>query len=140
MASLATLFSLSNPISSFCRASPFPNPPVLLHIPTSPPKQRRGTALVAHAGPTTNSILFAIALPTSLLAVTILAALKMGDKLDRDWLEEMAKNEALKEVEEDDDEDSNDNDDGVGEEDSVETSVQEEPALSRARNRPKREA
>nr|KYP41049.1 hypothetical protein KK1_037572 [Cajanus cajan] len=81
------------------------------------------------------SILFAVALPSSLLGVTILAALRMGDKLDRDWLEEMAKNEAALEIDEYDDDD--DDDDGGGQEESSAETYVRQPAL---RNRPKREA
>lgn len=46
----------------------------------------------------------------------------------------MAMNEAIMEADEDDDEDDNEDDD------DMKACVQEEPALPRARNRPKREA
>ncbi|ESW21011.1 hypothetical protein PHAVU_005G033400 [Phaseolus vulgaris] len=137
---MATFFSVYNPISqpsafaSF-RAKPFFNsPPLRIHAAA---RKRRSTVAAARAGPSTKSILFAIALPSSLLAVTIFAALRMGDKLDREWREEIAKNEAAKELEGYDD-----SDDG-SEDDSIETYVQEEPALQEEptlRNRPKREA
>ncbi|KAK7401304.1 hypothetical protein VNO78_12676 [Psophocarpus tetragonolobus] len=153
---MATLFCVSNPIShsspsfvSSMRAPPFFYSPALR---IAGDRRRRGSAMAARAGPSTSSILFAIALPSSLLAVTILAALKMGDRLDRQWLEEMAKTEALKELEEysDDDNDEDDDDDISTEDDNMETYVQEEPALQaepvlqeepalpHTRNRPKR--
>ncbi|TKY49647.1 hypothetical protein E2542_SST27086 [Spatholobus suberectus] len=140
---MATLFCVSNPIShpsafASLRTPPFFNSPPL-RVPAGG-RKRRGSAVAARAGPSLNSVLFAIALPSSLLAVTVLAALRMGDKLDREWLEEVARNEASMELDEYDDDDDHNNDDGSGEEDSMETFVQEEPALSHARNRPKREA
>ncbi|RDY07415.1 hypothetical protein CR513_08477, partial [Mucuna pruriens] len=150
---MATLFfCVSNPIShssafASLRVPPFFNSPTL-RIPGSG-RTRRGSAVAARAGPSTSSILFAIALPSSLLGVTILAALRIGNKLDREWLEEMAKNEALKEDDEYDDDDDNDNDDDDNDnkkDDIMKTHVreepadQEEPALPHARNRPKREA
>ncbi|BAT93458.1 hypothetical protein LR48_Vigan05g013000 [Vigna angularis] len=140
---MATFFSVSNPISqpssfaSFSAAPFFNTPPLRIHAGS---RKRRSTAVVARAGPNTKSILFAIALPSSLLAVTIFSALRMGDKLDQDWREEMAKMEAAKELDEYDD-----SDDG-SQDDSMETYVQEEPALKEeptlphTRNRPKREA
>jgi len=85
-------FTVSNPISqpfafaSF-RATAFFNPPPLSIYAAA--RKRRGTAVAARAGPSTKSILFAIALPSSLLAVTIFAALRMGDKLDQEWREEV---------------------------------------------------
>ncbi|KAL2337108.1 hypothetical protein Fmac_011554 [Flemingia macrophylla] len=145
---MGTLLCVSNPMLAFASLrlrAPLLKSPVV-GIPAGG-RNRRGSAVAARAGPTMKSILFAIALPSSLLGVTILAALRMGDKLDRDWLLEMAKNEAAMEIDEfddeNDDEDNDDNNDnGVDEINSTETYVQqparqEEPAL---RNRPKREA
>ncbi|KAG5049285.1 hypothetical protein JHK85_010388 [Glycine max] len=76
--------------------------------------------MAARTGPSTSCILFAIVLPSFLLRITILAALRMGDKLDQDWLEEKPKQEmkALMELEKYDDDDS---DDGDTEEDNMET-------------------
>ncbi|XP_054816585.1 uncharacterized protein LOC129316277 [Prosopis cineraria] len=95
-------------------------------------KPRRLT-VVTRAGPSSSSYFFAFALPFSLLAITIVASWRIGDRLDREFLEEMAMNEAIMEADDDDD----DNDDEEGE---IETYKQEEPALPRLRNRPKREA
>lgn len=84
---------------------------------------------MTRAGPNTSSYLFAFAVPFSLLAVTIFTSIKIADKLDRDFLEEVAINQAIREAEE--------------ESDDVEISVEEivqEPVLPRTRNRPKREA
>ncbi|XP_020240573.1 uncharacterized protein LOC109819296 [Cajanus cajan] len=133
---MGTLLRVSTPISAFAsfrlRAPPVNSPALCIH---GGGRSRRGSAAGARAGPTMKSILFAVALPSSLLGVTILAALRMGDKLDRDWLEEMAKNEAALEIDEYDDDD--DDDDGGGQEESSAETYVRQPAL---RNRPKREA
>ncbi|KAK7271564.1 hypothetical protein RJT34_27572 [Clitoria ternatea] len=137
---MATLFCVSNPIApplalASPGATPFPNFSSLRLA--GGRRKARGSAVAARAGPSTTSIAFAIALPTSLLAVTVLASIRMADKLDQDWLEEVAKNEAFMEADEDDDDDDYDEDDYDNEDDDIETY---EPALPQARNRPKREA
>ncbi|WJX36777.1 hypothetical protein P8452_24618 [Trifolium repens] len=134
---MATLFLISNPIShttnSFTfrslRTPPSHNspPPLLLTACRRP----RGATVLTRAGANASSYAFAIALPLSLLTITVFTALRIGQKLDQDFYEEMAKNEAIMEVDEDE-EDDNDVD--------VETYLQEEPVLPRGRNRPKREA
>ncbi|XP_027341636.1 zinc finger protein castor homolog 1 [Abrus precatorius] len=144
---MATWFCFSNPTISHpfafasLRVPPFPNSPALRF--TAGGRKSRGSAVVTRAGPSTTSIVFAIALPLSLLAVTVLASVRMADKLDQQWLEELAKNEATMEVDDrDDDEDDedDDNDDYDNKEDIIEAFVQEELSLPRARNRPRREA
>ncbi|KAI3425606.1 uncharacterized protein J3R85_010127 [Psidium guajava] len=85
----------------------------------------RGVRLVARAGPSSSSYAFAFVVPLSLLVVTIFASIKIADKLDRDFLEELAINQAIKDADEGDDD---------------EVSLKEKPVLSRTRNRPKREA
>ncbi|XP_068329162.1 uncharacterized protein [Pyrus communis] len=89
-----------------------------------PGRQTRGLAVVTRAGPTTSQYVFAFVLPLSLIAVTVFTSIRVADKLDRDFLEEMAINQAIRETDED------------GEADS---SIEEKPALPRTRNRPKRE-
>ncbi|KAK9283463.1 hypothetical protein L1049_011708 [Liquidambar formosana] len=90
-------------------------------------QKTRGVRVVTRAGPSTSSYVFAFVLPFSLLAITIFASVKIADKLDREFLEDLAINEAIREAE--------------GEEDGdVGISLEEEPALPRTRNRPKREA
>ncbi|KAF8022242.1 hypothetical protein BT93_G2396 [Corymbia citriodora subsp. variegata] len=81
--------------------------------------------LVARAGPSTSSYVFAFVFPLSLLVTTVFASIKIADKLDRDFLEELAINQAIKDADEDDD---------------AEVSLEEKPVPSRTRNRPKREA
>ncbi|KAK7325357.1 hypothetical protein VNO77_29519 [Canavalia gladiata] len=137
---MATLFCVSNPtishpLTSFAslRAPPIPNSPALRF--TAGRQKARDSAVAVRAGPSTSSIAFSIALPLSLLAVTVIASVRMADKLDQQWLEEMANNEALMEDDEEDDYTDDDN-----EKDDLETYVQEEPALPSARHRPKREA
>lgn len=80
---------------------------------------------MTRAGPSSTSYIFAFVFPLSLLAITIFTSIRIADKLDKKFYEEMAINEAIREDEE---EDSNS---GI--------SVKEEPALPRTRNRPKRE-
>ncbi|CAJ2639013.1 uncharacterized protein LOC123918461 [Trifolium pratense] len=134
---MATLFLISNPIFHTTNSFTFPSlrtppsrnsPPPLLHASCRRP---RSATVVTRAGANASSYAFAIALPLSLLAVTVFTALRIGQKLDQDFYEEMAKNEAIMEIDEDE-EDDNDVD--------VETYLEEEPVLPRGRNRPKREA
>lgn len=89
--SMATLFLVSNPIAHTftfpsLRAPPFRNSPAILHVGRRRP---RGSTLATRAGPSTSSYVFAIALPLSLLAVTVFTALRIGDKLDQDFYEEV---------------------------------------------------
>ncbi|KRH62920.1 hypothetical protein GLYMA_04G142000v4 [Glycine max] len=123
---MATLFCGSNPISYPSAFASLRAPPFFFNSP--------GTVRLGDGG-STSCILFAIVLPSFLLRITILAALRMGDKLDQDWLEEQEM-KALMELEKYDDDDS---DDGDTEEDNMETNVQEEPTLTQAHSRPKRE-
>ncbi|THG04869.1 uncharacterized protein LOC114290005 [Camellia sinensis] len=95
-------------------------------IPISLRKTIRGLSVVTRAGPGTGTYIFAFVLPLSLLAVTVFTASRIADKLDRDFLQEMAINEAIMEAADDD------GDDGL--------SLEEKSAVPRTRNRPKREA
>ncbi|XP_031373450.1 uncharacterized protein LOC116188309 isoform X2 [Punica granatum] len=52
-------------------------------------KRTRGLTLVAGAGPSSSSYAFAFVFPLSLLAATIFASIRISDKLDRDFLEEI---------------------------------------------------
>ncbi|XP_043723441.1 uncharacterized protein LOC122670566 [Telopea speciosissima] len=90
-------------------------------------RNTRGLVVRTRAGPSTSSLIFAFVFPLSLLLATIFTSIKIADKLDRDFLEEVALNQSMMEVQDDDDD-----------EDSP-ISI-EEPALPRSRNRPKREA
>ncbi|CAL2237362.1 unnamed protein product [Prunus armeniaca] len=102
------------------------NPP---HVPISPAtrfscRQARGLTVVTRAGPTTNQYVFAFVMPLSLIAVTVFTSMRIADKLDEDFLEEIAINQAIRETDEDDE---------------VDMPIEEKPALPRTRNRPKRE-
>ncbi|XP_057456305.1 uncharacterized protein LOC130747386 [Lotus japonicus] len=136
---MATSFLFSNPLSpSFTlpsvRVPQLRSSPVIQHAGHREP---RGAAVVTRAGPSTSNFIFAFTLPLSLLAITVFTSLRIGYKLDQDFLEEMAMNEALMEAEEDiDDEDDIDDDDMKT---SLQEPLQQEPALPRTRNRPKRE-
>ncbi|KAF8396205.1 hypothetical protein HHK36_017818 [Tetracentron sinense] len=87
---------------------------------------RGGLAVVTRAAPSTSNLVFAFVFPISLLAVTIFTSIKIADKLDKEFLEEVAVNQVIKE--------------GNDEDDDTPISLEEEPALPRTRNRPKREA
>ncbi|XP_039038985.1 uncharacterized protein LOC120176672 [Hibiscus syriacus] len=91
--------------------------------------KRRGLQVVTRAGANANSYALAAVLPLSLLAVTIFTSIKIADKLDKDFLEDLAVNQAVREAEEDDE-----GDDAI----SLDEIVQE-PVFPRNRNRPKRE-
>ncbi|MED6128593.1 hypothetical protein PIB30_099410 [Stylosanthes scabra] len=140
---MATFFHLSNSLSSplpfFRTPQPFPIPPPLRRT------HRASTVAPPRAGPTSSSIAFAIGLPLSLLAVTVLTSLRIANKLDQQFYEEMAMNEAIMEADEDYEDDDEDEDyyndaDDEGADDDAETPIQQEPALPRTRNRPIREA
>lgn len=65
------------------------NPPVI-RFPGDPSRRRtRGLTAVTRAGPNTSYYVFAFALPFSLLAITIFASIRVADKLDRDYLQEV---------------------------------------------------
>lgn len=90
---MATLFLISNPIPQTqtftfpsLRAPPFRTTPSLLLTACRRP---RGATVVTRAGASTSSYAFAIALPLSLLAVTVFTALRIGEKLDKDFYEEV---------------------------------------------------
>ncbi|CAN1316524.1 hypothetical protein LINPERPRIM_LOCUS30097 [Linum perenne] len=121
-------------------------------------KKGRGWSVVRRAGPSTSSYVFAFALPLSLLIFTIFTSIRISDKLDEDYLEEVIKEcynyciwsfsifflELIEGIEYAEDEDENID---VNDEEGVQVSPEEEevmlpqPALSgsRIRNRPKRQ-
>ncbi|KAK9912947.1 hypothetical protein M0R45_036779 [Rubus argutus] len=116
--------TLSPPVLPSSRAS-FKPP----HVPISPAapfpaRKPRGQTVVTRAGPTVNQYVFAFVLPLSLVAFTVFTSIRIADKLDRDYLEEVAINQAIRETDEDDE---------------VDVSSEEKSALPRTRNRPKRE-
>ncbi|KAL1822593.1 hypothetical protein ACET3Z_009371 [Daucus carota] len=88
---------------------------------------RRGSSVVTRAVPGPNTYIFAFVFPLSLLVATVFTTIRISDKLDEDFLRELAVNKAILEASEDDDEV-----DG--------TSIMKEPERPRTRNRPKREA
>ncbi|KAL6009979.1 hypothetical protein ACLOJK_000410 [Asimina triloba] len=89
--------------------------------------------VVAAGQPSTTSLIFAFVFPLSLLLVTILTSIRIADKLDQQYLEELALNEEI--MEEDMMEEE-------GQEVNIPYPAEEEPApaVPRSRNRPKREA
>ncbi|OVA03692.1 hypothetical protein BVC80_875g5 [Macleaya cordata] len=90
-------------------------------------KKKRGLAVVTRAAPTTTNLIFAFVFPLSLILVTVFTSIRIADKLDQDYLEELAINQAIME--------------GKDENEDSPTSIEEKPAeLPRTRNRPKREA
>ena len=78
------------PARAFFRPPLVPNP-LAIRFPGDLTRRRpRGLTVVTRAGPSTNSILFAIAIPLSLLTITFFASIKIADKLDRDYFEEVS--------------------------------------------------
>ncbi|CAM8910487.1 unnamed protein product [Rhodiola kirilowii] len=106
---MAALFFLSSPthlhflsrpsssetaITTATALSTSPRPPPLLQL-----SSRRGISVVTRAGPpTANTYIFAFLFPFSMLVATILTSIKIDQKLDQDFLEELAINEARMEV------------------------------------------
>ncbi|XP_050386837.1 uncharacterized protein LOC126803119 [Argentina anserina] len=120
--------TLSPPSSSSSSRALFkpPHVPPVRFLLAGKPTSNRGVRVVTtRAGPTTQQYLFAFFLPLSLVAFTVFTSIRIADKLDRDYLEEVAINQAIRETDEDDEEDD--------------MSPEEKPALPRTRNRPKRE-
>ncbi|GLT66019.1 hypothetical protein SLA2020_384150 [Shorea laevis] len=105
-------------------------------------RKTRGETVVTSAGPSTSSYVFAFALPLSLLAATIFTSIRVADKLESDYLEELAINQAIEEAQEEDEDDEREDDDNSleEEEEKLEPGPEPEPVLARTRNRPKREA
>ncbi|CAA7015254.1 unnamed protein product [Microthlaspi erraticum] len=92
-------------------------------------RRNRECSVVARAGPSTSSYLFAFAIPATLIAATVFTSIKIADKLDEDFLEDIALNQAIKAAED-------------GENAEGEISLDDlikEPVLQRTRQRPKRE-
>ncbi|KGN51096.1 uncharacterized protein LOC101209610 [Cucumis sativus] len=112
------------PPRPFFRPSIF-SPPVRFFANPSPSRTLR--VVTTRAGASTSSYIFAFSIPLSLILITVLTALKIGDNLDKKFLEELALNQAIMEEDED-------------YEDGSEISFEEKPTVPRTRNRPKREA
>ncbi|KAI4333036.1 hypothetical protein L6164_017892 [Bauhinia variegata] len=99
MASLSFIFSGSPtvthslPFTFTSRASlsspPFPNSRAVRFAGYPCHRKVRGLSVVTRAGPSTSSYVFAFALPLSLLAGTIFTSIRIADKLDADFLEEV---------------------------------------------------
>lgn len=90
---MATSFLISNPIPHThtftfpsSKAPPYLISPPLLHATCQRP--RRAT-VVTRAGANASSYAFAIAMPLSLLGITVFTALRIGEKLDKDYYEEV---------------------------------------------------
>ncbi|KAF9596885.1 hypothetical protein IFM89_013933 [Coptis chinensis] len=103
-------------------------------------KKNRGFVVVTRAGPPSNtSLIFAFVFPLTLLLATIFTSIRIADKLDEDYLEELAINQAIMEGEEEEDGDSSTT--LTDEKPAVPTWAQGKPKnVPRIRNRPKREA
>ncbi|KAJ4913647.1 high chlorophyll fluorescence 153 [Raphanus sativus] len=89
----------------------------------------RDCSVMVRAGPSTSSYLLAFAIPATLIAATVFTSAKIADKLDDDFLEDIAFNQAIKAAE--------DGENGQGEI-SMDDLIKE-PVLQRTRKRPKRE-
>ncbi|KAM7512377.1 hypothetical protein LguiB_011252 [Lonicera macranthoides] len=89
--------------SSPLHLNPSQPPPIILHSPTSPPplhfsgghlfcrrrKAHRGMSVLTRGAPGPSTYIFAFVFPLSLLAVTIFTSIRIADKLDQDFLEEV---------------------------------------------------
>ncbi|XP_062115613.1 uncharacterized protein LOC133829822 [Humulus lupulus] len=95
------------PTTASFNSSRLPNSPALTFSgdPLKTRARARGTSVVTRAGPSTGSFVLAFFLPLSLILVTVFASIRISDKLDRDYLEEVALNEAIRQSEEDEGED-----------------------------------
>ncbi|PON51204.1 hypothetical protein TorRG33x02_312180 [Trema orientale] len=135
--SLALTLSLSThkpltlrPTTASFKSPRLPISPAV-RFPGDPLKSRaRGLSVVTRAGPSTGGYVLAFFLPLSLILITVVTSIRISDKLDRDFLEEVALNEAIREAEEAEAEEEEDDD--------VELSS-ENNATPRTRNRPIRE-
>ncbi|KAK4744740.1 hypothetical protein SAY87_011052 [Trapa incisa] len=92
-------------------------------------RRKRDLTVVAGAGPSSSGYMFAFVFPLSLLAVTVFASIRMADKLDQDFLEELRINQAVGEGDEGEDPDTS----------FPVIPLREDRVASRSRNRPKRE-
>ncbi|KAK8956980.1 hypothetical protein KSP39_PZI001415 [Platanthera zijinensis] len=105
------------------------------------PRPRPGELTVVRAGPpTTSTLILVFVFPLSLLIGTILVSIRISDKLDEKFFEELAVNQAMMEAEEEEEEEeeAEDSDSRAGEAERV--LVKEEASAVRIRNRPKRQA
>ncbi|CAL1411743.1 unnamed protein product [Linum trigynum] len=143
-------FRLSGPRAAF-------KPPLLLHLPAQHPslllagggrrkKTERGWTVVRRAGPSTSSYIFALALPLSLLVFTVFTSIRIADKLDSDYLEELELNQAIMEAQgieyeaDNEDEDVDGADIAPGQEElQLPVPAFGGSSRTRTRNRPKRE-
>lgn len=99
---------------------------------------------MTRAGPTANQFVLAFTLPLALVIITVFAALRISDKLDERYLEEILLSEAMKETDDDDEDDGDDEEedyDDDDDDDDIELPIEPPPMTltPRTRNRPKRE-
>ncbi|KAF5198533.1 high chlorophyll fluorescence [Thalictrum thalictroides] len=99
-------------------------------------KKKRGLEVVTRAGLSSTNLIFAFVMPITLVLVTVFTSIKIADKLDEDFMEELAKNEAIMQGEGMDEGTST----LADEKSAAPTWEQEKSAVPRIRNRPKREA
>ncbi|KAD3337778.1 hypothetical protein E3N88_33299 [Mikania micrantha] len=94
-------------------------------------RRSRGSLVATRAGaPGATTYMFAFLFPISLLAVTIFTSIRISDKLDRDFYQELEVNQSILEAEDEDEE----------VEEDVTPILEEPTSQQRTRNRPKREA
>ncbi|XP_059433995.1 uncharacterized protein LOC132167115 [Corylus avellana] len=126
----------SIPTRAFFKPPHVSKPPAIRFLGDPSRRRTRGLTAVTRAGPSTSYYIFAFALPFSLLAITIFASIRVADKLDRDYFQELEINQAIREANEDED----DEEEGEEDKEDINISFKKEPALQRTRNRPKRAA
>ncbi|CAH9127943.1 unnamed protein product [Cuscuta epithymum] len=111
--------------SSLLSVAPPPSISNNLQLRSQRSQRRRGSSVVTRAG--TSNYIFAFLFPMTLLAVTVLTSIRIADKLDQKFMEELVIEQSILESEEDDG-------------DAAGTSPKEETESSRRPNRPKRQA
>ncbi|CAH9113752.1 unnamed protein product [Cuscuta epithymum] len=111
--------------SSLLSVAPPPSISNNLQLRSQRSQRRRGSSVVTRAG--TSNYIFAFLFPMTLLAVTVLTSIRIADKLDQKFMEELVIEQSILESEEDDG-------------DAAGTSPKEETESSCRPNRPKRQA
>ncbi|KAL5708646.1 hypothetical protein ACHQM5_019416 [Ranunculus cassubicifolius] len=125
--------NLSIHTSSFLSPSPWSNATIM---------EKRGLGVITRAGPpSTNQLIFAFVMPITLVLATVFASIRIADKLDEDYLEELMQEQAMMQGKEPEIEKEGEDDfTMVDEKNAVPTWAEEKPTAPRIRNRPKREA
>lgn len=103
--------------------------------------RRRGQVLIPKAGPpNTTTLILAFVFPLSLFAGTVFASIRIADKLDEQFLEDLAVNRAIMEENEEDEEERVEDGDGITYREEEVAAAAATADVPRVRNRPRKEA